>query len=246
MEVTPNVIESVEQLKEGAIFLVDKPLKWTSFDVVNKMRWLIRKQANIKKIKVGHAGTLDPLATGLLVICVGKMTKQIQHLQADDKTYTGTIHLGQTTPSFDLETEPVDDRPIDHLTKADLTGAARTFEGEQLQQPPIFSAKKVDGKRAYDYARKGQEVDVPRNLVRIERFDLLSVELPEVEFEVKCSKGTYLRSLANDFGEKLGCGGYLKSLRRASSGDFSVGQAWTLEEFEAASEILLTERENRD
>jgi tRNA pseudouridine55 synthase len=232
MQITPNLIESIDQLKAGALFLVDKPLKWTSFDVVNKLRWLIRKNGQIKKIKVGHAGTLDPLASGLLVICVGKMTKQIQHIQADDKVYTGTIHLGQTTPSFDLETEPENQKPVELLTKELLLEKAQTFEGEQMQQPPIFSAKKIDGKRAYSYARKGQEVDVPKNLVRIEKFELTRVELPEVDFEVACSKGTYLRSLANDFGAALDCGGYLKALRRTHSGEYSVEEAWSVEKFE--------------
>ncbi|MFZ6053168.1 tRNA pseudouridine(55) synthase TruB [Halocola ammonii] len=232
MQVTPNLIESIDQLKAGAVFLVDKPLKWTSFDVVNKLRWLIRKNGKIKKIKVGHAGTLDPLASGLLVICVGKMTKQIQHIQADDKVYTGTIRLGQTTPSFDLETEPENDLPSDHISKEELQEATKEFIGEQMQQPPVFSAKKIDGKRAYNYARKGLEVDVPKNLIRIEKFELTRLELPEVDFKVECSKGTYLRSLANDYGAALGCGGYLKALRRTRSGDYSVEDAWSVEQFE--------------
>lgn len=210
----------------GEILLVDKPLKWTSFDVVNK----IRRALKPAKLKVGHAGTLDPLATGLLVICTGKFTKQIDNFQAEDKEYTGTITLGATTPSYDLETE-IDERfPFEHITNEDILQAATEFVGEIEQFPPIHSAIKQQGERVYEKARRGEEVKMNARKVRIHAFEITNIELPTVEFRVACSKGTYIRSLAYDLGQKLGCGGHLSALRRTMSGAFHVDQAWSLPE----------------
>ena len=227
-----NEFSSLEDLREGRIFLVDKKYGFTSFSAVNKLRWMIRHHAGIKKIKVGHAGTLDPLATGLLVICVGKMTKQIQHLIQEDKTYTGSFSLGQITPSFDLETEPSEMVDTAFVDEQLLHKTAQDFLGEQDQYPPVFSAKKIDGKRAYEMARKGEEVELKSSRIRIDHFDITRFDNPEVEFEIACSKGTYIRSIANDFGQQLGCGAYLKSLRRTQSGAFNIDQAESLQEIE--------------
>lgn len=223
---------SLEQFQAGQVLLIDKPLNWSSFQVVNKVRWLIRKKYKIKKIKVGHAGTLDPLATGLLVLCTGKMTKRIAEFQGQDKTYTGTLVLGATTPSADLETE-IDQRfPIEGLSEGQIKAAASSFLGEIQQQPPLFSAVKKDGKRLYEHARKGEEVEIPWRTVKVDQFDLTRIELPEVDFEIKCSKGTYIRSLARDLGQKLDNGAYLQALRRIRIGDLSVEDAWQLDDFE--------------
>ena len=223
---------SLEQFQAGQVLLIDKPLNWSSFQVVNKVRWLIRKKYKIKKIKVGHAGTLDPLATGLLVLCTGKMTKRIAEFQGQDKTYTGTLVLGATTPSADLETE-IDQRfPIEGLNEGQIKAAASSFLGEIQQQPPLFSAVKKDGKRLYEHARKGEEVEIPWRTVKVDQFDLTRIELPEVDFEIKCSKGTYIRSLARDLGQKLDNGAYLQALRRIRIGDLSVEDAWQLDDFE--------------
>jgi len=211
--------------------LVDKPLTWTSFDVVNKIRWNLKQQLGVKKIKVGHAGTLDPLATGLLVLCIGKHTKQINDIMVGTKTYTGTILLGKTTPSFDMETEFNQEFPIDHITEDDFERVRQTFLGEQQQVPPVFSAKQIDGKRAYDLARAGIEVKMKANTVTIEEFKIDTSDLPNVKFEVTCSKGTYIRSIANDFGERLKSGGTLTELRRTRSGDLYVDDSKTVEEW---------------
>lgn len=211
--------------------LVDKELHWTSFDVVNKLRWHIRKKLGIKKIKVGHAGTLDPLASGLLLICTGKNTKRIEELMADKKEYTGTILLGKSTPSFDLETQYDNEAPVAHITKELLEEARKSFLGEQLQTPPIFSAKKIDGKRAYDLARAGKEVEVKKSRVEITDFEIDSTRFPEIDFRVVCSKGTYIRSLASDFGKAVDSLGTLVALRRTKSGNFDVEQAKTVEEW---------------
>lgn len=215
----------------GEILLVDKPLNWTSFQVVNKLRWEIRQKLGIKKIKVGHAGTLDPLATGLLVLCTGKSTKQIEHLMGGTKTYTGTITLGATTPSFDLETEIDHTFDIEHINESMLQNAALDHTGEQLQLPPIFSAKKVDGKRAYESARAGEEVELKKNLITVHEFNIQTEKFPIIDFEIKCSKGTYIRSLAHDFGRALRSGAHLSSLRRTASGSHDISQAFTLEEW---------------
>lgn len=223
---------TAEEFKEGQALLFDKPLHWTSFQVVNKVRWLIRKNCNIKKIKVGHAGTLDPLATGLLIICTGKMTKQIDTFQGQDKEYTGKFTLGATTPSFDMETEVNEIYPIDHLAAADIENAVFGFIGETEQFPPVFSALKKDGKRLYEYARAGEEVEIKPRLIKISEFEITSINLPEVGFRVICSKGTYIRSLAHDFGKVLGTGAFLSELRRTKIGEYLVENAINIESFE--------------
>ncbi len=215
--------------QEGEIILIDKPLTWTSFDVVNKIRWNIKQKLGVKKIKVGHAGTLDPLATGLLIICTGKNTKIIDSIQAEEKTYTGTILLGKTTPSYDLESEYNEEFPTEHITKELMEQVRSTFLGEIQQVPPIFSAKQVDGKRAYDLARAGKEVVLKANTITIKDFKINGGRFPEIDFEIVCSKGTYIRSIASDFGQKLNSGGTLIALRRTKSGDFSIENALTVE-----------------
>lgn len=220
-----------EDFKNGQILLFDKPLHWTSFQLVNKVRWLIRKTYGIKKIKVGHAGTLDPLATGLLIICTGKYTKKIPELQGQIKTYTGTFTMGATTPSYDLETEIDQHYPTAHLHADLLHEATENFIGEISQYPPVFSALKKDGKRLYEYARKGQDVEIEARKVEISDFTLSQIQLPAVSFEVTCSKGTYIRSLAHDFGKAVKSGAHLSALRRTKIGDFLVSNALTLETF---------------
>ena len=190
-----------EDYKSGQVLLIDKPLNWTSFQVVNKLRWEIRQAFNIKKIKVGHAGTLDPLATGLLVICTGKMTKQINTFQGQIKEYTGTFVLGSTTPSFDLETEIENTYPTDHITEDLIHQSTKQFIGEIDQYPPVFSAIKKDGKRLYEFARAGEDVEIKPRKVTIEAFEITKIDGLNLEFKVVCSKGTYIRSLANDFGK---------------------------------------------
>ena len=217
--------------KEGAVLLIDKPLHWTSFQVVNKLRWAIRKAYNIKKIKVGHAGTLDPLATGLLIICTGKMTKQINTFQAQQKSYEGTITIGSTTPSYDLETEIDNTFPTEHITPELLEQARIQFEGTIQQKPPIFSAIKKDGKRLYEIAREGKTTSIESREVTIESFKIDANEFPLVDFEVLCSKGTYIRSLAHDFGLALNSGAHLSRLRRTKIGDFDVAKAQSIDDF---------------
>ena len=213
---------SEEELRSGVVFLIDKPLEWTSFQVVNKLRWVIKKIHNIKKIKVGHAGTLDPLATGLLIVCVGKKTKEIEVFQGKEKEYTGTILVGATTPSFDLETEIDKTYSIDGITASDLEKAAESLTGDIDQYPPVFSAVKIDGKRAYESARKGEKVEVKLRKVKVSKFDIDSSEFPKVHFRIVCSKGTYIRSIASDFGKALNSGAYLSSLRRERIGQYSI------------------------
>lgn len=223
---------NTEAFQNGQILLIDKPLTWSSFQAVNKIKWLLKKHFDLKKIKVGHAGTLDPLASGLLIICTGKFTKQISDLQGKIKEYTGTITLGGTTPSYDLETEIDQTFPTDHITEAILDQARQSFIGTIEQRPPIFSALKKDGKRLYEHARKGEEVEIPTRPITIEEFELTKVELPNVDFRVVCSKGTYIRSLAYDFGQAVNSGAHLSALRRTKIGDFDVTNAVTPEEFE--------------
>lgn len=215
--------------KKGLTLLVDKPLEWTSFDVVSKLRYALCKKLKKKKIKVGHAGTLDPLATGLLIICAGKATKGIDLIQNQTKEYTGTITLGATTPSFDMETRPDAHFETEHITEEDCRRAAAELTGEYDQMPPDFSAKKIKGEKAYDLARKGEKPQLKTKRITVFEFELTAVELPVVNFRVKCSKGTYIRSLAYDFGKKLNSGAYLSSLRRTAIGDFSVNHAYTVE-----------------
>ncbi len=210
---------------DGRLLLIDKPVGWTSFDVVKKIRLSLKINLGIKKIKVGHAGTLDPLATGLLIVCIGKSTKKIETYQAQEKTYTGTLTLGATTPSCDLETEIDKTWPFEEITEAEIREAAQSFSGTILQRPPAFSALKVDGERAYKAARRGEEVKVPEREVHIETFDLTRVELPEVDFRIVCSKGTYIRTIAYDLGRKLNNGAHLSLLRRTAIGDFEVDNA---------------------
>jgi tRNA pseudouridine55 synthase len=213
---------SVEDFQSGQMLLIDKPLTWTSFDAVAKIRYAIRKKFNLKKIKVGHAGTLDPLATGLLIICTGKFTKRIADLTLENKTYTGTIRLGTTTPSYDLETETENPQPTDHLTEELVKMAVEELSGAVMQMPPVFSAKKVDGKRAYISARKGKEVKLEPRPVVISKFEVDCASLPDVRFEIEASKGTYIRSIARDLGEALKCGAHLTELRRTKIGEYSV------------------------
>ena len=217
---------SREEVVAGTVLLIDKPIGWTSFDALNKFRRYV-------KTKIGHAGTLDPLATGLLICCTGKMTKQITNYQQQAKEYTGIICLGATTPTYDLESEPEDLKPYEQLTEEEIKAATVPFTGVILQTPPIHSAIKKDGKRAYELARKGIEVKLEPRQVTIMEFELTKIELPDVHFRVACSTGTYIRSLANDFGVALGCGGYLKALRRTKIGDFNVDDAPGIEEWGA-------------
>jgi len=225
-------MEQANPYKEGKVILIDKPLEWTSFQVVNKLRWLIKKQFQLKKIKVGHAGTLDPLATGLLIICSGKFTKKIEQYQAQTKTYTGTITLGATTPSYDLETEIDNHYSTDKITPELINKTLPTFTGTIFQKPPVFSALKKEGKRLYEYARKGEQVEVPARQITIDSFEITHIEMPQLHFKVVCSKGTYIRSLAHDFGQALGCGGHLSALRRTAIGEFSVTHAMSIDDFE--------------
>lgn len=210
--------------QEGQVILINKPLTWTSFDVVGKIR-------NTTKAKTGHAGTLDPLATGLLICCTGKMTKKINEYQAQEKEYTGTFTLGATTPTYDLESEPTDFKPVPELDQAALQTLAQQFTGEQQQLPPIHSAIKQNGKPIYELARKGIEVKVEPRKIFIAEFEITKVELPVVHFRVVCSTGTYIRSLANDFGAAAGCGGYMSSLCRTRIGAFKLEDAWEMQDF---------------
>ena len=220
-----------EDFIAGQVLLIDKPLNWTSFQAVNKIRWAIRKAFNIKKIKVGHAGTLDPLATGLLIICSGKKTKEINIYQGQEKEYTGTFVLGATTPSFDLETEVNATYPTEHITKEKIHETTKRFIGEIDQFPPVFSAIKKDGKRLYEFARSGEEVSISSRKVTITEFVITHIEGSTLHFKVVCSKGTYIRSLANDFGKALDSGAHLSSLRRTKIGAFSVEKAESIDSF---------------
>jgi len=217
---------NINEFAEGQLLLVNKPYKWTSFDVVGK----IRNAFKPLKLKVGHAGTLDPLATGLLIICTGKMTKQIDTFQAEEKEYTGTFTLGATTPTYDLESEPEQKFEVGHLTTEQIKEATKQFTGDIQQYPPAHSAVKVDGERLYEKARRGEEVELRVRNVTISEFEITRIELPEVDFRVVCSKGTYIRSLADDFGKALNNGAYLSRLRRTRSGNFKSEDAWEVME----------------
>ena len=222
---------TAEDFKNGQLLLIDKPLTWTSFQVVNKLRWHIRKTFDIKKIKVGHAGTLDPLATGLLIICTGKFTKKINEYQAQTKEYTGTFTLGATTPSYDLETDIDHTFTTKHLTKELIHNTTSQFIGEIDQKPPIFSAIKKDGKRLYELARAGETTEIKTRKVTISTFEITKINLPNIEFRVVCSKGTYIRSLAYDFGNALNSGAHLSALRRTKIGEYNVNDSQTIEIF---------------
>ncbi len=223
-----------ERLMEGSIFVVDKPLNWTSFDVVNKVKGKAKYRFQLPKLKIGHAGTLDPLATGVIVICTGPCTKMIESLQAQEKEYTGSFYLGATTPSFDLETTPVFQSKIDHIDLAKLESAASQFVGNIEQTPPIYSAVQQDGKRLYELARQGKTTVIKSRFVDVFEMKITEFEPPLVHFLIRCSKGTYIRSIADDFGKKLGTGAYLNSLRRTASGEFKVEEAWSVEELALA------------
>ena len=222
-----------EEVVAGSIILIDKPLTWSSFQAVNKLKYILKRKFDLpKKFKIGHAGTLDPLASGLLIICTGKFTKKITEIQAQAKEYTGTIQLGATTPSYDLETEINAQFPTEHLTEHLIFETTLQFIGEIDQKPPVFSAIKKDGKRLYEHARAGEEVEIQARKTTIYEFEITRIQLPEVDFRVTCSKGTYIRSLAFDFGLALESGGHLSALRRTKIGDYSVNNAVTPAEFE--------------
>ncbi|SFF94055.1 tRNA pseudouridine(55) synthase TruB [Pontibacter chinhatensis] len=219
----------------GEILLINKPLGWTSFDVVKKVRNTIREK------KVGHAGTLDPLATGLLILCTGKFTKRIDEIQGQEKEYTGIIRLGETTPSYDRETEVIETCAFDHLSEESIKEAAKDFVGTIEQVPPIYSAVQIDGKRAYTLARKGKDVELKSRTVTIHAFDIISIDGPEVAFRVVCSKGTYIRSLAHDLGQKLGVGAHLSKLERTRIGEYKLEKALTIEDIVAIRKKQLEE-----
>ncbi|MDG1263704.1 MAG: tRNA pseudouridine(55) synthase TruB [Flavobacteriaceae bacterium] len=221
-----------EKFINGEVILIDKPLNWTSFQVVNKIRWIIKNTFGLKKIKVGHAGTLDPLASGLLILCTGKMTKQIEQFMGQEKEYVGTISLGATTPSYDLETEINQYFPTKHIDKELLESTLYKFTGTIDQKPPIFSALKKEGKRLYEFAREGLNIDVPSRKVVIRNFEITQIKFPEIDFKVNCSKGTYIRSLVHDYGKSINSGAYLSALRRTKIGEFSVENAIQMEDFE--------------
>lgn len=213
----------------GALLLIDKPQNWTSFDVVNKVRWSIRRRLNIKKIKVGHSGTLDPMATGLLLICTGKWTKRLHELQGLPKQYTGTITLGGETASYDKESEVINERSLGGITCDSVAEEMGSFVGDIEQVPPMFSAIKVKGRALYKMARKGETIKLEPRKVNIQKFEMTNCTLPDLDFIVDCSKGTYVRSIAHDLGQNLNCGGYLSALRRTRVGDHRIEDAWDLD-----------------
>ena len=225
-------LPSVDEFLAGQVLLINKPLGWSSFDVVKKIKYLIRKKYNLKKIKVGHAGTLDPLATGLLIICTGKFTKRISEIQVQEKTYTGTITLGGKTPSYDLETKVDNNYKTSHITVKLMHQATKKFIGEIDQIPPIFSALKQGWERLYEKARRGEKIMIESRKIFVSQFDILSIKNLNINFEIKCSKGTYIRSIANDFGVALNSGGYLSKLCRTAIGDYQLSKGITIENFE--------------
>lgn len=216
---------------KGELILIDKDINWTSFDVVSKIRNFIKKKFNLKKIKVGHAGTLDPLATGLLIICYGKMTKEIDRFIGMDKSYSGKMIIGSSTPSYDLETKPNVFYQTDHINEKLIYDKADEFTGEIMQKPPIFSAVKKNGVRSYKLARKGEQVNLQERKITIQDFKITEINFPELSFEVNCSKGTYIRSLINDFGKALKSGAHLTELRRTKIGEFSVNDSLKIMDF---------------
>jgi tRNA pseudouridine55 synthase len=222
----------MNKFEEGQVLLIDKPLGWTSFDVIRKLRSILKIR------KIGHAGTLDPLATGLLIVCTGKFTKKINEFMAQEKEYTGTFTAGATTPTYDRESDPENIKDFSFLTNDIIYAATSSFIGEILQKPPIHSAIKKDGKRAYTLARQGIEVELEPRKLTIREFEITNIELPVIHFRVACSTGTYIRSLANDFGALLGCGAYLSSLRRTRIGEFNVADSVTMENFEREIKII--------
>ncbi len=217
-------------LREGYVALVDKPLEWTSTDVVRKVKYTLQRNGYPRKIKVGHAGTLDPLATGVLLICVGKATKRVDELQSERKEYIADVVLGATTPSHDLEHEIDATFPTEHITREGIEAALQSLTGERLQSPPLYSAKKVDGVRAYEIARAGESVELRQSLITIYNIEILSLEMPNLRLRVECSKGTYIRSLAFEIGEALKSGAHLSGLRRTRSGDYIADEGWQLDQ----------------
>ena len=215
----------IKDFEAGEVILIDKPQNWTSFDVVNKLRYALKVK------KIGHAGTLDPLATGLLILCSGKLTKKIDEYQAQEKEYIGEMTLGESTPSFDSETEADEFFSVDHITPALLLENTAQFTGHITQKPPIYSAVKIDGKRLYELARKGKTIDIPDRQVEVKVFEITKIDLPKVEFKVICSKGTYIRSLVNDFGKAVYSGAYMSALRRTRIGEFKIENALSVDTF---------------
>ena len=236
--ITPSKIEKSSHFVSGTLLLIDKPLEWTSFDVVKKVRNLIKKKLQIKKIKVGHSGTLDPLATGLLIVCTGEFTKRIEKIQGQEKTYTGQFTLGATTPSFDRETKVNHTFNTAHITKQLLEETTKQFVGEITQIPPIFSALKKDGKRLYDFARENEEVEIKERKVMVHSFEITDINFPEVNFKISCTKGTYIRSIVNDFGRALNSGAYLSKLCRTKIGKYNLKDAFSLNEVEEKMKLL--------
>ena len=216
---------------QGHTLLINKPLQWTSFDVVKKIRNTLRSALQLKKIKVGHAGTLDPLADGLLIVCTGKFTKRINKFQAQEKEYTAEFTLGATTPSFDLETEVNEAFDYNHINEDMLTATAESLTGNILQTPPIYSAIKQDGKRLYEHARKGEDIKIKERIIHVSKFEIIKVEMPKVYVRIVCGKGTYIRSLAQTFGKNLNSGAYLSQLTRTRIGKFELSQAIDIQEF---------------
>lgn len=225
--------------EKGGVILVNKPYEWTSFQAVNKIKVRLKHYFNTKKVKIGHAGTLDPLATGLLIVCVGKFTKRIEEFQAKEKEYTGTFYLGATTPCYDKEKEIDKYYPIDHITQDDIYKAAEAFLGEQDQIPPMFSALKVNGVRAYEFARDNKEIELKSRKITIKEFEITRIALPEVDFRIVCSKGTYIRSIARDFGSYLNSGAYLTALCRTRIGEYKLSDAKKIED-------IISEYENKE
>ncbi|HOT13444.1 MAG TPA: tRNA pseudouridine(55) synthase TruB [Bacteroidales bacterium] len=223
---------TAEDFKAGQVILIDKPLTWTSFNVVSKIKYALKRQLQLKDLKVGHAGTLDPLATGLLIVCTGRKTKEIESIQNTEKEYIATIEFGKTTPSYDLETQYNGQFPFEHIDEEAINKAFQSFLGESLQVPPVFSAKMIDGKRAYKYARKGTEVEMRPNIINISELEIISFERPVLVVRIKCSKGTYIRSFAYDLGKALQSGAHLKGLRRTASGNYHVNDAISLDTFQ--------------
>ena len=237
-------IDSIEDFQKGIVLPINKPYEWTSFDVVKKIKNQISKKLRqklnirVRNFKVGHAGTLDPLAEGLVLVCTGKATKKINELMLAEKEYVATIMLGKTTPSFDLETSYDHTYPIEHINENMVKEVLHNFIGEQQQTPPVFSAKNINGKRAYEYARKGEEVEMKSNLITISDIELVAYNMPYISFRVVCSKGTYIRSMARDIGEKLSSGALLTKLTRTRIGNYTIESSITLHEFEKKLVIL--------
>ncbi len=223
---------SAEDFLDGQILLIDKPLHWTSFQAVNKLKWILKSRFGLKKIKIGHAGTLDPLASGLLIVCTGKATKTIQEIQGQTKEYTGTFFIGATTPSYDLETEIDETFPTSHIDNDLILKTAEKFIGEIDQKPPIFSAIKKEGKRLYEHARAGEQVEIASRKTTVYDFEITKLQLPQIGFRIRCSKGTYIRSIAYDFGVALKSGAHLTQLRRTKIGDYDVRNATLITDFE--------------